>query len=107
PWQAYVRTRGAEPGHRFRWTYHFAWGLDDIAAVFADLWERVDGRGAVGCLWNDDLQGALLRHERYGFAPVTAPRGHRLVDLGAYPEPAADFHRQVGRMREHGADVVT
>ncbi|MBT2414731.1 ABC transporter substrate-binding protein [Streptomyces sp. ISL-12] len=107
PWQAYVHTRGAEPGHRFRWTYHFAWGLDDIAAVFADLWERVDGRGAVGCLWNDDLQGALLRHERYGFAPVTSPRGHALVDLGAYPEPADGFHSQVGRMREHGADVIT
>jgi branched-chain amino acid transport system substrate-binding protein len=107
PWQAYVHTRGAEPGHRFRWTYHFAWGLDDIAAVFADLWERVDGRGAVGCLWNDDLQGDLLRHDRYGFASVTSPRGHALVDLGAYREPAYGFHAQVGRMREHGADLVT
>ncbi|MFD5233407.1 ABC transporter substrate-binding protein [Streptomyces qaidamensis] len=69
PWQAYVHTRDAGPGHRFRWTYHFAWGLDDIAAVFADLWEPAGGRGAVGCLWNDDLQGDLLRHDRYGFAP--------------------------------------
>ncbi|MFD8522248.1 ABC transporter substrate-binding protein [Streptomyces capillispiralis] len=107
PWQAYVHTRGAGPGHRFRWTYHFAWGLDDIAAVFADLWERVDGRGPVGCLWNDDLQGGLLRHDRYGFAPVTSPRGHALADLGAYREPADSFHAQVGRMREHGADLVT
>lgn len=69
--------------------------------------ERVDGRGAVGCLWNDDLQGGLLRHDRYGFAPVTSPRGHTLVDLGAYREPADDFHAQVGRMREHGADLVS
>ncbi|MGW0610858.1 ABC transporter substrate-binding protein [Streptomyces sp. NPDC002788] len=107
PWQAYVHARGAGPGHGFRWTYHFAWGLDDIAAVFADLWERVEGRGAVGCLWNDDLQGGLLRHERYGFVPVTAPRGYTLVDLGAYREPADGFRAQVGRMREHGVDVVT
>ncbi|GAA2073883.1 ABC transporter substrate-binding protein [Streptomyces albiaxialis] len=107
PWQAYLHTRGAGPGHRFRWTYHFAWGLDDIAAVFADLWELVDGRGAVGCLWNDGLQGGLLRHERYGFAPVTSPRGHTLVDLGAYREPADDFHAQVHRMRAHGADLIT
>ncbi|CAL9329013.1 hypothetical protein SUDANB113_00028 [Streptomyces sp. enrichment culture] len=76
-WQAYLHARDAAPGHRFRWTYHFAWGLDDIAAVFADLWERVGGRSTVGCLWNDDLQGTLLRHERYGFAPVTSPaRAH-------------------------------
>ncbi|CAL9286400.1 ABC transporter substrate-binding protein [Streptomyces sp. SudanB52_2052] len=107
PWQAYVHTRGAGPGHRFRWTYHFAWGLDDIAAVFADLWEGVGGTGAVGCLWNDDLQGDLLRHDRYGFAPVTSPRGHTLVDLGAYREPAAGFTTQVERLREHGADRVT
>ncbi|MEU0106719.1 MULTISPECIES: ABC transporter substrate-binding protein [unclassified Streptomyces] len=107
PWQAYVHTRGARPGHRFRWTYHFAWGLDDIAAVFADLWERVGGAGTVGCLWNDDLQGELLRHDRYGFAPVTSPRGHTLADLGAYREPADGFTAQVDRLREHGADRVT
>ncbi|MEV0238769.1 ABC transporter substrate-binding protein [Streptomyces sp. NPDC050674] len=107
PWQAYLHTRGAVPGHRFRWTYDFAWGLDDIAAVFADLWELAGGRGAVGCLWNDDLQGSLLRHDHHGFTPVTSPRGHTLVDLGAYGEPADGFRAQVGRMREHGVDLVT
>ncbi|WP_437023119.1 ABC transporter substrate-binding protein [Streptomyces sp. enrichment culture] len=107
PWQAYVHARGADPAHRFRWTYHFAWGLDDIAAVFASLWEGVGGRSTVGCLWNDDLQGTLLRHERYGFAPVTAARGHTLVDLGPYREPAGDLRAQVDRMREHGTEVIT
>ncbi|MEU0337018.1 ABC transporter substrate-binding protein [Streptomyces sp. NPDC006193] len=107
PWQTYVRARGADPGHRFRWTYHFAWGLDDIAAVFAQLWEELGGPHTVGCLWNDDLQGSLLRHEEYGFAPVASARGHHLVDLGPYREPAHDFRAQVGRMREHGVDVVT
>jgi branched-chain amino acid transport system substrate-binding protein len=107
PWQAYVHTRGADPGHRFRWTYHFAWGLDDIATVFADLWEGIDGRRAIGCLWNDDLQGGLLRHDRHGFTPAASERGHTLVDLGAYREPAGDFHAQIGRMREHGTDLVT
>ncbi|MEU0738702.1 ABC transporter substrate-binding protein [Streptomyces sp. NPDC006134] len=107
PWQAYVHARGAGPAHRFRWTYHFAWGLDDIAAVFASLWEGIGGRGPVGCLWNDDLQGDLLRHDRYGFAPVTSARGHTLVDLGPYREPAGDFGPQVGRMREHATEVIT
>lgn len=107
PWQAYVHARGADPAHRFRWTYHFAWGLDDIAAVFASLWERIEGRPTVGCLWNDDLQGRLLRHDRYGFAPVTSARGHTLVDLGPYREPARDFTPQIDRMREHGTEVIT
>jgi branched-chain amino acid transport system substrate-binding protein len=107
PWQAYIHTRGAHPGHRFRWTYHFAWGLDDIATVFAHMWEGSNGPRSVGCLWNDDLQGSLLRHETYGFAPVASARGHTLVDLGTYREPAHDFHPQVDRLREHGADLVT
>ncbi|MDN3270903.1 ABC transporter substrate-binding protein [Streptomyces sp. MA15] len=108
PWQAYVHSRGATPGHSFQWTYHFAWGLDDIATVFARMWERTGVRHAtVGCLWNDELQGGLLRHEEYGFAPVTSARGHTLVDLGSYREPATDLQEQVGRMREHGTDIVT
>ncbi|MDN3246027.1 MULTISPECIES: ABC transporter substrate-binding protein [unclassified Streptomyces] len=107
PWQAYVHSRGADPGHAFRWTYHFAWGLDDIATVFARMWEQIDGPHTVGCLWNDDLQGSLLRHHEYGFTPVTSARGHTLTDLGSYTEPATDFEAQVGRMREHGVDIVT
>ncbi|MFD5007734.1 ABC transporter substrate-binding protein [Streptomyces mutabilis] len=107
PWQAYVHSRGVDRGHAFRWTYHFAWGLDDIATVFARMWEQIDGPHIAGCLWNDDLQGTLLRHHEYGFAPVTSARGHTLADLGPYREPATDFHTQVGRMREHGVDIVT
>ncbi|WP_241562113.1 ABC transporter substrate-binding protein [Streptomyces hoynatensis] len=107
PWQAYMHARGAGPAHRFRWTYHFAWGLDDIARVFAGLWEQAGGPGPVGCLWNDDLQGSLLRDPRHGFGPVTAARGHTLVDLGAYREGAAGFAAQVERMRECGAELIT
>ncbi|MDN3260162.1 ABC transporter substrate-binding protein [Streptomyces sp. CSDS2] len=107
PWQAYVHARGAGPGHRFRWTYHFAWGLDDIARVFAGMWEQLTPRATVGCLWNDDLQGRLLRHERYGFEAALSGRGHTLTDLGPYHEPATDLREQAARLREHGADLVT
>jgi branched-chain amino acid transport system substrate-binding protein len=107
PWQAYLHARGADLQQPFRWTYHFAWGLDDIATVFSHLWEGVNGHHTVGCLWNDDLQGQLLRHPTYGFPPVTSPRGHTLVDLGGYQEPASSFQAHVVRAREHGADIVT
>ncbi|GAA1530246.1 ABC transporter substrate-binding protein [Actinomadura kijaniata] len=107
PWQAYVYSRADDIGHRFAWTYHFAWGLDDIATVFADIWERLDGAPTVGCLWNDDLQGRLLRHERHGFVPAAARRGHRLVDPGGYREPATDFGPAIEHLRRTGVDVVT
>ncbi|PZG21789.1 ABC transporter substrate-binding protein [Nonomuraea aridisoli] len=101
PWQAYVHARGAEA---FRWTYHFAWGLDDIAAVFAEIWERLGGTQTVGCLWNDDLQGDMSRRH---FAPEAARRGHTLVDPGGYEEPAADLRDHLDHFRRFEADIVT
>ncbi|MGK5632009.1 ABC transporter substrate-binding protein [Streptomyces sp. URMC 123] len=113
PWQAYYYGRGATDARPFRWTYHFAWGLDDIAHVFAQMWERLDGAGApaaprtVGCLWNDDLQGGFLRDARHGFAPVAAARGHTLVDPGGYREPAVDFRSHIHAFLDAGVEVVT
>lgn len=72
PWQVYAA--GRRPG----WAFHFSWGLDDIAAVFADLWEHLGQARVVGCLWNDGTQGEALRR---WFRPVAAARGHELVDL--------------------------
>ncbi|MEV8441392.1 ABC transporter substrate-binding protein [Actinosynnema sp. NPDC051121] len=72
PWQVF--DAGRRPGPAF----HFCWGLDDIAAVFADLWERLGPARTVGCVWNDGPQGVALRR---WFAPVAAARGHHLVDL--------------------------
>ncbi|WP_447002756.1 ABC transporter substrate-binding protein [Saccharothrix isguenensis] len=60
------------------WAFHFCWGLDDIASVFADLWEHVGPARTVGCVWNDGPQGSALRR---WFRPVAVARGHRLVDL--------------------------
>ncbi|MFD5271830.1 ABC transporter substrate-binding protein [Streptomyces sp. NPDC058335] len=107
PWQAYGVARSGDAEASFDFTYHFAWGLDDIAHVFADLWEQLPGQPTVGCLWNDGLQGRLLRDERIGFAPAAARRGHQVIDPGAYPEPASDFTAHLNRMRQDRADVVT
>ncbi|MGW4111145.1 ABC transporter substrate-binding protein [Actinosynnema sp. NPDC004786] len=73
PWQVFHHTR-RWPGTAF----HFCWGVDDIASVFADLWERLGAARTVGCVWNDGPQGGALRR---WFAPVATARGHRLVDL--------------------------
>jgi branched-chain amino acid transport system substrate-binding protein len=105
PWQAFVYGRDGEPGVPFRWTYHFAWGLDDIADVFADMWESVGATPTVGCLWNDDLQGRLLR--RHGFITRARERGHTVVDPGAYPEPARGFGAHIEDLRRSGAEIIT
>ncbi|WP_342780420.1 ABC transporter substrate-binding protein [Nocardia bhagyanarayanae] len=108
PWQVYYYGRGADRERPFSRTFHFCWGLDDIAEVFADLWERAGGGGrTVGCLWNDGPQGAWSRHDRHGFAPAARARGHQLVDPHAYREPAADLDAHLTSFREAGVDMVT
>ncbi|MGW2418277.1 ABC transporter substrate-binding protein [Streptomyces sp. NPDC001709] len=108
PWQVYYYGRGASDACGFRWTYHFCWGLDDIAETFADLWERVGGgRRSVGCLWNDGPQGTWSRDPDRGFAPAASARGHRLVDPGGYREQSADFAGHLAVFRAADVDIVT
>lgn len=100
PWQAYCGDRTGP----FTWTYHFSWGIDDIATTFADLWEATGQQRAVGCLWNAGAQGHWLRRE---FPAAIADRGHRLVEAEPHDEPAADFAPQIEAFQEAGVDVVT
>ncbi|MDN3297645.1 ABC transporter substrate-binding protein [Streptomyces ficellus] len=108
PWQVYYYGRGATPERPPRWTYHFCWGLDDIAETFADLWEAAGGTGrTVGCLWNDGPQGEWSRHPEHGFLPVARARGHHVVDPAGYREPSAGFDGHLAAFREAGVDIVT
>ncbi|GAA2818350.1 ABC transporter substrate-binding protein [Saccharopolyspora taberi] len=104
PWQVYYYGRGATDDRPFRWTYHFAWGLDDIASTFAEMWEALGPGQRVGCVWNDGPQGNWSRDR---FAPVAEDRGHDLVDPGGYREPAADFSPHIGEFLGADVEVVT
>ncbi|MFF4602917.1 ABC transporter substrate-binding protein [Streptomyces sp. NPDC001339] len=107
PWQVYYFGRGATRDRPFRWTYHFCWGLDDIANVFADMWERVGPGRTVGCLWNDGPQGNWTRHREEGFLPVATARGHTLIDPPGYREPATDFDPHLTAFLNDGVEIVT
>lgn len=101
PWQVLHHGLGGDP----RWSFHFSWGIDDIARAFAEMWERVAPRATVGCLWNDGLHGDALRRPEWGFLPTGARRGHRMLHEPAYAEAAADFGPQVAAFRD--AEVIT
>ena len=50
PWQPWFFARQADPAapKDFAWTYHFFWGLEDIIAVFLDMWSQVPTNKKVG-----------------------------------------------------------
>ena len=48
PWQPYFFGRGGKPETPFKYTYHFFWGLEDVAAVYQDMWGQLKTNKKVG-----------------------------------------------------------
>ncbi|MEZ5841003.1 MAG: ABC transporter substrate-binding protein [Hyphomicrobiales bacterium] len=107
PWQPWFFTRGGQPDTGFEWTYHFFWGLEDIIAVFADMWGSVDTNKVVGGLWPNDGDGNAWGDARIGFPPVLEKAGYKIVDPGRYQNLTDDFSAQITAYKKAGAEIVT
>ncbi|HWD45206.1 MAG TPA: ABC transporter substrate-binding protein [Actinomycetota bacterium] len=105
PWYL-ARTPPPDPQARrpYRWTWHFFWGLEDIIAVFADMWGQVDNNQVLGGLWPNDSDG---RAWGQGFGTVLRNQGYRIVDPGRYPAQTGSFTAQIDQFKAAGAEIVT
>ncbi len=59
PWQPYFIGRQGNPGDPATWkpfnyTYHFFWGLEDVIAVFTNMWGQLKTDKSVGGLFPND-----------------------------------------------------
>jgi branched-chain amino acid transport system substrate-binding protein len=106
PWQPYFFGRGASPVSSFTWTYHFFWGLEDVEAVFMDMWDAVDSNGAVGALWPNDPDGNAWGDPATGFLPAVNDRGYDVVDPGFYANGSPDFTPQITQFRDNDAQIL-
>jgi branched-chain amino acid transport system substrate-binding protein len=75
PWQPWFFTRGGAPDKGFNWTYHFFWGLEDVIAVFTNLWSSVPTNKSVGGLFPNDGDGNAWGDPKLGFPPVLSKQG--------------------------------
>ena len=57
PWQPWFFGRKGDPAKGFNWTYHFFWGLEDIIAVFLDMWGQIPSAKTVGAIYPNDPDG--------------------------------------------------
>ena len=53
PWQPWFIGRQGNPGDPASWapfkhTFHYFWGLEDVIAVFTNMWNQLDTNKAVG-----------------------------------------------------------
>ncbi len=107
PWQPWFFARGGDPAAGFEYTYHFFWGLEDVIAVFTDMWGRLDTNQVVGGLFPNDGDGNAWGDPKLGFPPVLASQGYQLIDPGRYQNLSDDFTAQISAFKQAGCEIVT
>jgi branched-chain amino acid transport system substrate-binding protein len=105
PWYL-ARHPAPDPGDPkpYQWTWHFFWGLEDIIAVFADMWGQVDNNRVLGGLWPDDGDG---RAWSAGFPKVLRAQGYEIIDPGRYQDEKDSFATEIDAFKASGAEIVT
>ena len=107
PWQPWFFTRGGAPDAGFDYTYHFFWGLEDVIAVFLDMWSQVDTNRQVGGLFPNDGDGNAWGDPELGFPKPLAAAGFTLTDPGRYQNLTDDFSAYVAAFKQAEAEIVT
>jgi len=107
PWQPWFFTRGGDPAKGFTWTYHYFWGLEDIIAVFLNMWDKVPTNKSVGGLFPNDGDGNAWGDAERGFPKPLAAKGYTLHDPGRYQNLSDDFSAQISAFKKDSCEIVT
>lgn len=108
PWQPwFFRNPEAAESGGYTWTYHFFWGLEDIIAVFLDMWNSLETNMVVGGMWPNDGDGLAWSHPEIGFPPVLAEAGYTIVDPGRYENLRDDFSAEIALFNRGNVEIVT
>ncbi len=107
PWQPWFFGRDGDAEVGFEWTYHYFWGLEDIIAVFLDMWPQVPNNKVVGAIWPNDADGNAWGDPEQGFPPPLEEAGYTIVDPGRFPSGTEDFTAQITEFKQAGVEIVT
>jgi len=112
PWQPYFIGRQGNLGDPASWkpfnyTYHFFWGLEDVIAVFTNMWGQLATDKSVGGLFPNDGDGNAWGDKKVGFPPVLDHLGYRLTDPGRYQNLTDDFTAQISAFKKAECDIIT
>jgi branched-chain amino acid transport system substrate-binding protein len=113
PWQPWFIGRQANPAggppawKPFNYTYHFFWGLEDIIAVFTNMWGQLPTNKSVGGLFPNDGDGNAWGDKVVGFPPVLDKLGYKLTDPGRYQNLTDDFTAQIAAFKKANCEILT
>ncbi|GAA4173483.1 ABC transporter substrate-binding protein [Shinella granuli] len=112
PWQPWFIGQQGNPGDPAAWkpfdyAYHFFWGLEDVIAVFTNMWAQVETNRKVGGLFPNDGDGNAWGDKTVGFPPVLEKMGYSLNDPGRYQNMTDDFSAQINAFKAGECEIVT
>jgi branched-chain amino acid transport system substrate-binding protein len=106
PWQPWFFTRGGDPAKGFNWTYHYFWGLEDIIAVFTNMWDSLSTNKQVGALFPNDGDGNAWGDPERGFPKPLKAKGYSMTDPGRYQNLQQDFSAQISAFKKANCEIV-
>jgi branched-chain amino acid transport system substrate-binding protein len=112
PWQPWFIGQQGNPGapdswQPFNYAYHFFWGLEDVIAVFTNMWGQLETNKQVGGLFPNDGDGNAWGDANVGFPPVLKEQGYTLTDPGRYQNLTDDFSAQVNAFKAANCEIIT
>ena len=102
PWQTVAFREGGDTPADLKYTYHFFWGLEDVAAVYSDMWSQVDTNKKAAGLFPNDPDGQAWSAN---FPTLVKGSGVTINNPGLYPNGTKDFSAQISKMK--GDDILT
>ena len=112
PWQPWFIGQQANPGDPKSWkpfnsTFHFFWGLEDVIAVYTNMWGQVATNKKVGGMFPNDGDGNAWGDKQVGFPPVLDKLGYSLNDPGRYQNLTDDFSAQINTLKSGQCEIIT
>lgn len=104
-WRQFASGSGENSGRPLQWSYAHAIGLEDIAAVYVDLWGRLQTNKKVGFVFADDGGGRMWADAAAGLPPAAAEAGYEAVVPGLYPASTADYGAFISEFIKNGCEI--
>jgi branched-chain amino acid transport system substrate-binding protein len=112
PWQPWFIGQQGNPGDPASWkpfnfAFHYFWGLEDVIAVFLNMWNQIETNKQIGGLFPNDGDGNAWGDPNVGVGPGFAAQGYTLNDPGRYQNLNDDFTAQINAFKAANAEIVT
>lgn len=105
PWQPWLGGATGDPklSKTPAWSHHFFWGLEDVSAVFQDMWNQIDTNKKVAALFPQDADGDAWSAN---FPALVKDQGYEIINPGLFPLDTQDFSSQIAAFKDADAQVL-